>query len=164
MIELSSTDYHLKGVSQDFFWKELENITVGQTMNPEFGYSTPHFGKFENVFGGRKVDNEFSIYLYRPVTQMVRTEILAKGIVSEHGSGIMVKCRFEYPFWSLLMLFMLGTAVLYQLYIRFTLVGLIATLIGILIYFIIIQYNHSNIKSVLNRQLKIIEEKANKEE
>ena len=161
MIKLSSCNYSLKGVSQDFFWKELDKITVGQSMNPEFGYATPHFGKFENVFGGRKVNNEFSIFLYRPVTQMIRTEILSKGIVSEHDSGIIMKCRFEYPFWSLIMLLLLGSAFFVPFY-HVSIVGsLIVCLIGTGIYCLVIRYNHSNIKYEMNKQLKLIEEKAN---
>lgn len=160
MIRLSAANYHLEGVSPDFFWQELDKITVGQLIDPEFGYTTPFFGNLDNVFGGRKTGNTFSVFLYRPITQVVRTEILAKGAVAAQGSGIMVKCSFEYPFWSLLM-FLFVWAVIFALFYPVPFAnGLMAGLVGTGLYCLLVAYNHANLKSEMSRQLESIEEKA----
>ncbi|MDO1449421.1 hypothetical protein Q0590_24310 [Rhodocytophaga aerolata] len=163
MIPLSTRSFYLEGVTPDFFWKELDKITVGQSIDPEFGYTTPHFGKFDNVFGGRKVKNSFSVFLYRPISQLVRTEILAKGTVEEKSSGIRITCRFEYPFWSLLMLILLGSMLVSPFYMHSLEMGFMATLFGLFLYSLLVVYNHANIKQELSNQLKLLEQKAKKE-
>jgi len=81
MIKLSSKTDILPNISSDLIWSELDKITCAQTVPPEISYSTQYFGNFDNVFGGRKKESNFSIYLYRPISKSMRTEILAKGAV-----------------------------------------------------------------------------------
>lgn len=164
MIRLSAVTYYLEGVSEDFFWKELDRITTGQSMNPEFGYNKPYSGKSENIFAGRKVGNQFSIFLLRsPWNQFFRSAILCKGIVAARGRGIMVKCSFEYSFRNLVMFALLALNVL--IFIKLDPIPFADELffgaIGIAIYGLVVIRNYSKIKYEMGKQLELIEEKAN---
>jgi hypothetical protein len=94
---------------------------------------------------------------------LVRTEILAKGMVVEKSSGIRISCRFEYPFWSLLMLILLGSMLISPFYTHSLEMGIMATLVGLFLYSLLVVYNHVNIKKELSKQLKVLEQKAKKE-
>ncbi len=160
MIKLSSQEYKIHGVSQELFWTELDNITAGQAMNPEFGYTTQHLLNFDNVFAGRRKDNKFSIYLYRPMTNIFRTEILAKGIVTVKKDMLLIESSFELPFRSIIICLLIGSIVFLPLYFTSIFGGIVFSLIGFFIYSIIVDSNHSNIKKELKKQLDKIEEKT----
>lgn len=175
MIRLSTRKYYLEGVPEDFFWKELDKITTGQSMNPEFGYTRPLYWNAEGIFLGRKTGNQFSIFRYRPWSKFLGTLILCKGLVSARGSGIIINCRFGYPFSSLitflilaLWIFFIGLypislypfSLLYPISFRNDLItGVIIT--GL--YCLVIAYNLSNIEREMSKQLELIEKKAGKE-
>lgn len=158
MIKLSSESFILKGISKDEFWKKLNKITVGQHINPEISYSTTFDGNYDNVFGGRKKKDKFSIYLYRPISRGFRTEILAKGVVTDlyPRNEIRVDCKYEIPFWSILMFFVIGIIVFFPFFAMSYVAGTAITSIGITIYGMIISSNHSDIQKVLNEQLRKI--------
>lgn len=160
MIKLSSQEYKLKGVTKDFFWRELDDITAGQWMNPEYGYTTQYYPNFENIFAGRKTKDKFSIYLYRPITKGFRTEILSKGVVSENKDGIQIKCKFEMPFWSILVFSIMSFLIFTPLYITSIFGGIIIFLFGIGIYVAIVYSNHRSIKMEIKKQFEIIEIKT----
>ncbi|MBU2062517.1 MAG: hypothetical protein KKH44_11800, partial [Bacteroidetes bacterium] len=152
MIKISDKEYYLTGVSEVFFWDELDRITAGQATNPEFSYSTQYYANFENIFGGRKVGNKFSVYLYRPITRAFRTEILSKGIVTKIENGIKITCTYEIPFWSLLMFVLIGFLIFTPVFLLSITSGLIFGFIGVCIYSMIIYSNHSNIKEEIKKQ------------
>ncbi len=158
MIKLSSQSYILKGLTIDEFWTKLNNITVGQHINPEISYTTVFDGNHDNIFGGRKKKNKFSIYLYRPVTRGFRTEILAKGVVSNQNSKneLRIDCKFEIPFWSILMFTLIGCITFLPLFAVSLIVGTIITLLVFLVYIMIIISNHSDIRRVFDEQLRKI--------
>lgn len=155
MIKLSSKSYVIKNIDSESFFKQLDSITCGQAMNPEFSYSTQHLGKFENVFGGRKRGNKFSIYLYRPIEQGMRTEILAKGIVTPTEQGIAVDIRYEIPFWSILMFVLFGGLV-FLLFLGNLgwIMGMVPVFILLVIYMAILNSNHIAVKSEIYNQFK----------
>lgn len=162
MIRLSSKDYILKNVDKEFFWKELNSITAGQEMNPEFGYTTQHYSNFDNVFSGRKRNDQFSIFLYRPITRGFRTEILAKGKVFETKNDLKVDCNFEIPFYSFLMFVVLGLIFTGLAYFHLKLGAFFLTAIGVAIYLVIMRSNQIEIKSEIEKQFQIIEKKSQK--
>ncbi|HYQ58463.1 MAG TPA: hypothetical protein VEP89_14075 [Draconibacterium sp.] len=157
MIKLSSCEYTLKGVTKEHFWKELDSITVGQNMNPEFGYTTQYFAKFDNIFAGRKTKDNFSIYLYRPIFKGFRTEILSKGQLFEDKDGIRISCSFEIPFWSTLVFLVMSFILFTPVLLRSFTGGMIFALIGIGIYSAIVQSNHNSIKKEVKKQFERIE-------
>lgn len=162
MIRLSANKYYLERVPADFFWKELDKITAGQSLNPEFGYNRSYIGQSESIFVGRKVGNQFSIFLYRPLNRFFRTAVLCKGVVAEQGRGVMIKCSFEYPFWSLIMLPILALSV-FVMHDPIPVINeFMAGAIGIILYCLVVAYNHSNIKREMGKQLELIEERASK--
>ena len=158
MIKLSSQSFILKGISKEEFWTKLNNITVGQHINPEISYTTTFDGNHDNIFGGRKTKNKFSIYLYRPVARGFRTEILAKGVVTNQNADneLRIDCKFEIPFWSILMFLVISSIIFLPLFAVSNVAGITLTSIGILIYGMIISSNHSDIKKELNEQLRKI--------
>lgn len=159
MIKLSRQKYKIHGVSQKQFWSELDNITAGQAMNPEFGYTTQHLPNFDNVFAGRRKDNKFSVYLYRPMTNIFRTEILAKGIVTEKKDLLLIESSFELPFWSVIIFLIIGSIIFIPLYFTSFFGGIVFSLIGLFIYSIVVDSNYSKIKKELKKQIDKIEEK-----
>lgn len=166
MIPLSTTNYYLERVSEDFFWKELNKITAGQSLNPQFGYNRSLYKKSDRTFVGRKAGNQFSIFLYGALNRFFRSAILCNGIVSAQGRGIMIRCSFEYPLWSFLSFLILALSVYIGLgTIPFVKVPLtinkpLAGAIGIALYCLVVVYNLSRIKRELTRQLELMEEKA----
>ncbi|MCL3782470.1 hypothetical protein EMN47_18970 [Prolixibacteraceae bacterium JC049] len=158
MIKLSSQSFILKGISKEEFWTKLDKITVGQHINPEISYSTTFDGNYDNVFGGRKEKDKFSIYLYRPLTRGFRTEILAKGVLSNQNSDneLRIDCNFEIPLWSIIMFLVIGSVLFLPFFAVSNAVGIVITSIGILIYGMIISSNHSDIKKELSEQLNKI--------
>ncbi len=156
MIKLSSQKYKLVGITKDDFWKKLNSITVGQNINPEISYSTQFDGNYSNKFGGRKKGNNFSIYLYRPITRGFRTEILAKGNVVEDSSknAINIYVNFEIPLWSIFMFLILSPLLLLPFYFLFETFGYIVILFGLGIYALILRSNHEDIVKELEEQLK----------
>lgn len=162
MIKLSDKEYYLNGVSEEFFWDELDGITAGQATNPEFSYTTQYYAKFENIFGGRKVGNTFSVYLYRPITHAFRTEILSKGIVSKTENGIKITCNYEIPFWSLFMFVLIGFFIFLPVLLVSITSGIIFGAFGVGIYLMIVHSNYLNIKEEIKNQFIRIKRKANK--
>ena len=156
MIRLSSSRYRLTNITTDDFWKKLNSITVGQHTNPEMSYSTQFDGNYDNKFGGRKKGNNFSIYLYRPITRGFRTEILAKGNVVEDISrnAINIYVNFEIPLWSIFMFLFLSPLLFIPFYFISETLGYLITLLGIVIYALILRSNHKDIVRELERQLK----------
>lgn len=154
MIKLSSQTFILKGISTEEFWTKLNSITVGQHINPEISYTSVFDGNHDNVFGGRKKGNKFSIYLYRPIARGFRTEILAKGVVSNQNPNneLRIDCKFEIPFWSVLVFFLIASLTFLPLFAISKIAGIATTLIGMLIYGMIISSNCSDIKKELNEQ------------
>lgn len=172
MIRLSARKYYLEGVSEDFFWEELDKITAGQSTNPEFGYIRPMSGNAKHIFLGRKTGNQFSIFRYRPWSKLVGTLILCKGIVSARGSGITINCSFGYPFSSLVMFVVLLLWVLvagsipialfpfHGLYSISFVDSAIAGLILTGLYCLLLAWNLSSIEREMAKQLELIEKKV----
>ncbi|WP_299578362.1 hypothetical protein [uncultured Sunxiuqinia sp.] len=156
MIKLSSQSFQLKGISTEEFWTKLNGITVGQHMNPEISYTNAFDGNHDNVFGGRKKNNTFSLYLYRPIARGFRTEILAKGVVTTQNSSneLQIDCNYEIPFWSILMFLVFGGLIFLPAFAMSTTVGMVTTAIGVLIYGMIISSNHADMRKALNEQLR----------
>jgi uncharacterized membrane protein YciS (DUF1049 family) len=162
MISLSTSGYYLEGVSEDFFWKELNKITAGGA-DPEFLDFPTTANKSQKTFYGRRLDNKFSISLNQHLEQFVRSGVVAKGIVSKKGSGLMIHCSFKYPVLSL---FAVLTVASY-IFVRFLPILLIQGLgFGLIVtglYFLLIKRSHSTIKHELKKQMEIIEQKAKTE-
>ncbi|UCH15268.1 MAG: hypothetical protein JSV22_04685 [Bacteroidales bacterium] len=158
MISLKRKEYRLHNITENDFWAHLDDITVGQNINPEIGCFTPFHGKFENVFGGRKVKNKFSIFLYRPITREFWTKILAKGQVSidDKKECVIIDCRFEIPFWSILILLLLGLLFVTPFYFITLNIGIIINSIFLLIYGLILKSNYHNIVNELKKQFNKI--------
>lgn len=153
MIPLSTHSYILKNIDVKKFWKNLDDITFGQSLNPEFGYTTQYWGDFDNVFDGRKTGNAFSVYLYRPITESFRTEILAKGTVREWENGIKINIKYEIPFWSILVLILFGSLIMFSVWISYSkVVSIVLISIILLIYILIINSNHNDVKREISSQ------------
>src|SRR6056297_2902298 len=154
MIRLNRKIYRLYNISESDFWSHFDKITVGQNINPEISYTTTFYGNFDNVFGGRKRNNKFSIFLYRPTTRGFRTEILAKGQVlqNEKKECLEIDCSFEMPFWSILMLFLLGTLFFTPFYFISLTAGIVITSIILFIYGLIVKSNYHNMVLELEKQ------------
>lgn len=159
MIPLSNCKYYIEGVSENFFWRELNKITAGG-IDPELIDYARTREKMKKVFVGRRIDNKFSISLNKQMTQFIRAAVVAKGAVMQNGSGLKIHCSFRYPAFSL---FIVLASACY-VFVRFLpissqydlLFGLIVTgLYGVLIY-----KNHLKTKTELVRQLEFIEQKA----
>ena len=130
-------------------------------MNPELSYTTQFFGNFDNIFAGQKKDDSFSIYLYRPITRGMRTEILAKGSVLPVENGIEVHVRYEIPFWSILAFVFLGGFAFLTFYINSGLIiGSVVTGLFLLIYVLILNANHNAVKNEILAQFKKIRDQA----
>ena len=158
MIRLSRKTYTLYNITESKFWDKLDKITVGQNINPEISYSTPFYGNFDNVFGGRRVKNKFSIFLYRPITRGFRTEILAKGKLKydESDNMIILDINFELPFWSILMIIILGAIFISPFYFLSIIAGIIINLIFLLIFGLIVNSNLFDVKLELDKQLNMM--------
>jgi len=149
MIKLSSKTYHIAEIETKQFWEKLDEITCGQHINPELSYTTKHLGNFDNVFAGRKSGNKFSIYLYRPIEQGFRTEILAKGKIKELKDGI----KYEIPMWSILVFIFIGSLTLLPLWFIYSkIISVIITAIISIIYLLVINSNHNDIKKEIKKQ------------
>lgn len=159
MILLSKKKYNLKNVPTDFFWKELDNITAGQNINPEISYTPQYFANFENIFAGRKIGDTFSLYLYKPKTFVFRTEILAKGRVKDFGNDIEIDCRFEIPFGSFIKFIIISFLINAPMYLTSIGGGLVLSAIIITIYSAVIGSNHNGIRTELQNQINTIENK-----
>lgn len=163
MIRLATEKYYLEGVSEYFFWEELDRITAGQSLNPQLGYNRPLYAKPASVFAGRKTGNQFSVYLYGPVNRFFRTTILCNGLVSAKSHGIMINCSFEYPLWAFVRLMvLLGLVLLGGIRVNAIPItnGLLVYLGGAVLYCLIIIYNLRTTKRELISQLGRIEHKA----
>ena len=155
MLKLSSGTYHLKEIDQKTFWNKLDAITFGQVMNPEMGYTTQYWGNFDNVFAGRRKDDDFSIYLYRPITEGFRTEILAKGTVKSGLQGILVEVNFEVPLWSILAFFFIGGTLFLSLWLSAAAgIAVITSGVLLIIYGLILNANHNSVKREIRKQFK----------
>lgn len=152
MIKLSSKTYHITGIETAQFWDKLDEITCGQHINPEISYTTKHLGNFDNIFAGRKSGNKFSIYLYRPIEQGFRTEILAKGKIRELKDGIKIDINYEIPMWSILVFIFIGSLTLLPLWLNHSIIGIVITLIVSIIYLLVINSNHNDIKKEMKKQ------------
>lgn len=154
MIPMSSHKYYLKHVTRDAFWAAIESKTVGQYINPEFGYTTPFLGNFNNEFGGRRTNNFFSIYLYRPITRGFREEVPAKGELQIHNNQLVIKTNYEIPFWSFMMFIVIAGLLSIQFIISLPVIGsLIFIALMILIYGAITISNYLDLKRVFERVL-----------
>ncbi len=154
MIPISSHTYYLKHVTKDAFWSALESKTVAQYINPEFGYTTPFWGNFNNEFGGRRTNNFFSIYLYRPITRGFRVEVLAKGEIQIHNNQLVIKTNYEIPFWSFMMFVVIAGLLSIQFVISLPAIGsIILIALMILIYGTITMSNYRDLKRVFERAL-----------
>jgi len=153
MIKLSSKTYNIEQISKGEFWKKLDEITLGQYINPEISYTTQFLGNFDNVFAGRKSENKFSIYLYRPITSGFRTEILAKGKITEISTGLKIDVRYDIPFWSIFALILLGSMTLLNIWVFYNeIVSMVITSIITIIYILIVRSNHKDIKMEIEKQ------------
>lgn len=152
MISLNRKIYWLHNITEKDFWAHLDDITVGQNVNPEMGLTST--GNFENIFGGRKVKNNFSIFLYRPMARELWMKILAKGQVSYDNKKecLVIDCRFEIPFWSILSLFFLGLSFVIPFYLISLNLGIIVNGIFLLIYGLILRANYRKIINELKKQ------------
>jgi len=161
VIKLSSKKYTLKELDQEVFFESLDEITCGQNMNPEFSYSTQHFGKFQNAFGGRRKGNQFSVFLYRPIEKGMRLEILAKGVVKSFENGVSIDVRYEIPFWSIFLFFILGGFISLSLFINLGLITSSITMcVLFLIYLLILNANHNEVRKEVLTQFRKFEQKA----
>ena len=154
MICLNRKIYRLYNITENEFWSRLDDITVGQNINPEMSYSTPYPGKFENVFGGRKVKDKFSIFLYHPITRELWIRILAKGQVSfdKKKETVVIDCRFEIAFWSIFILFLFGLFFITPSYFISLKTGIIVSGIVLLIYGLLIKSNYRSTVNELKKQ------------
>lgn len=161
MITLSTRGYYLKGVSEDFFWRELNKITVGGA-DPEFlGFPTSTTTEnSKKTFYGRRVDNKFSISLNQNIAEFARAGVVAKGIVCSKGCGLMIHCRFEYPVLSLFLVTTFATYVFVRFLPLMWISCFLFALILTTLYLLMIQRSHSKIKIELADHLTSMEEKA----
>jgi hypothetical protein len=158
MICLSRKIYRLTNITETDFWKQLNNITVGQNLSTEMGISTPFVGKSENVFGGRKVKNRFSLFLYRPVTRELWIRILAKGKVlfDDKKNCLIVDCRFEIPIWSIFILVLFCLFFVIPSYFISLKTGIIISCIFILLSGLLIFLNYRKTVNSLKKQFEEI--------
>lgn len=154
MIRLNRKIYRLHNITENDFWAHFNDITVGQNINPEMSFSTPFPGKFDNVFGGRKIKNKFSIFLYQPISREFWAKILAKGQVSfdDKRKCVIIDCKFEIPFWSILILLLLGLLIVTPFYFITLNLGIIINIIFLSIYGLILKLNHHKIIDELKKQ------------
>jgi hypothetical protein len=154
MIYLNRKMYWLHNITEIDFWKRLNEITVGQNISPEMGFSTPFVGKSENVFGGRKVKNKFSIFLYRPITRELWIRILAKGKVlfDDKKNCLLVDCRFEIPIWSIFILLLFCLFFVIPSYLISLKTGIIISSIFILLSCLLIFLNYRKTVNSLKKQ------------
>ena len=154
MIKLSSQVYNMKGLTKSFFWEELNKISVGQYVNPEFAYTTRYHAKKHHIFGGRKEQDKFSIFQHRPIYKSLLLGILTKGKISESKTGLKIECKFEIPLWSLIAFLFLS----YLFFIRFSLIsetaGILATAIWLGVYILVLDLNHRSIKKVVEKTFR----------
>jgi len=152
MIKLNRKIYRLYNVTENVFWAHIDDITAGQNIDPEMGSTIP--GKLENIFGGKKVKNKFSIFLYRPITSELWMKILAKGQVSFDNKKecVVIDCRFEIPFWSILVIFFLGLCFVTPFYFISLNTGIIINSIFLLICSLILRANYRKIVNELKKQ------------
>lgn len=163
MIPLSTCSYYLDGVSENFFWKELNKITIGQSIDPNFGFDIPLAQKSQKIFIGRREDHKFSIFLNRQTALIPVTRLLAKGAVLQKGAGLMIHCRFTYPILSLILFITFGAAFLIEIFHSSIPTFFTVSLIVSVLYLLLILHNYSKIKHEVARQLEIIEQKARAE-
>ena len=155
MIKLSSKKYQIEEISFEVFWSKLDEITLGQNINPEISYTTIFEGNFDNIFAGKKSGDNFSVYLYRPLTSGFRTEILAKGKVSEIKNGLKISVRFEVPLWSILVFIFISSILLFLSWLSYPeIIVIVITLAVSLIYFFILKSNHKDIKMEIKKQFE----------
>jgi len=152
MIRLSRKIYRLRNITENDFWAHIEDITAGQNINPEMG--SMFRGKFENIFGGKRVKNKFSIFLYQPISIELWMKILAKGQVSFDNKKecVVIDCRFEIPFWSILILFFLGLCFVTPFYFISLNTGIIINSVFLLICSLILRANYSKIVDEFKKQ------------
>ena len=163
LIPLKKIKYQLKNTPESEFWQHMDSITFGQKLNPELGYVTQFLGNFDNNFAGRKTGNEFSIYLYRPISQAFRTEILAKGTVESRPNRIEVDVKFEIPFHSILKFFLLGGLLSLLIMSQFSApAGYFGVLFLFISYILILRSNLGSVKTELEKQFEQILKKENK--
>lgn len=157
MIKLSSKTYYIEGIEIKEFWDKLDKITCGQHINPELSYTTKHLGNFDNVFAGRKSGDKFSIYLYRPIEQGFRTEILAKGKIKEVADGIKIDIKYEIPMWSILAFIFICSLTLLPVWFLYSkIISVIITTIFSIIYALVLNSNHNDIKKEIKNQFSKI--------
>lgn len=164
MIRISSKKYHLKNVAPKVFWAELDTKTVGQKINPEISYSTQYWGNFDNVFAGRKVKDTFAIYLYRPIIKGFRTEILAKGKLTETNGQLVIHTSYEIPFWSVFVFILFGGLFSLKSMITLPFLGsFIFTALMIFLYGALIKSNYDDMKRIFEKELVGLENPSSKE-
>lgn len=156
MIPLGKEKHVLTKISADDFWSYLDEITCGQALNPELGYSTPFYGNFENVFGGRKRGNTFTVFLYRPITSGFRTEILAKGKVrSIKEDALSIEISYELPFWSFSIFCLIQIFPIALIFINWkNPTGWFSALFLFIVYALVVWFNFEAMKKELNAQLE----------
>ena len=158
MICLNKKIYRLHNITENDFWEQLNDITVGQNLSPEMGYSTQFVGKSKNVFGGRKVKNKFSLFLYRPITRELWIRILAKGQVlfDDSKDCLIVDCRFEIPIWSIFILLLFALFFVAPSYFVSLDTGIFISCIFLLISSLLIILNYRDIVNKLKKQFEKI--------
>lgn len=162
MIILNKKIYILRGISREFFWKELDQITAGQHINPELSYTHWHTANFDNIFAGKKVGNQFSIYLFKPKTNFFRTEILAKGHVEETNDGIRIACNFELPFGSFIKLLIPSLLIFVPLLSYSVLSGIILLSFFVFAYSMLVLSNRDKLQKVMKEEFRKIKNSTKK--
>jgi|SRR5690606_42084099 len=160
MISLSTCKYHLEGVQENLFWRELNKITAGG-IDPELIDFAPTREK--KVFLGRRVENKFSISLNQQMPQFLRAGVVARGTVLQKGSGLIIHCSFRYPAFSFFIVLTFASYLFARLLPFSSTYGIPFGLIVTGLYVLLVYRSHLKTKTKLARQLELIEQKANTE-
>jgi len=159
MIPLKSKTYHIENIELAEFWEELDKVTLGQSLNPEFGYVNQHVANFESTFAGRKSGKNFIVFLHRPLTQGFRTEILAKGTVSKFGRSLSVDINYEIPLHSLAMFLLLVSMVVIPTGVINPIVACGIFILMSIIFYLIVKSNLKKIQKEIKYFFNTVDKK-----